>query len=184
MGFDLWKWLESLEARRINGSGAASAITLSLPLPSGGGVPEENGVSPVFGGIATQGRPLGEWPGGAVGGGGARRLLLSACVESAPERIGLRRGAAETGSFEGPAARIAILAANHDRVAPYEINELVLEEGNAELGVRVGLQTGEGLHWWQWVRLEVLHEGPVCREIRALGAIPVHFDRPGDEPEE
>lgn len=175
---NLLPWLAQAKARRVGGSPNARALCLSLPLPQG------EGEAVAFRGPSTQQQPLGQWPALEGSPGGPRRLLLTACSSSAPDEIELVRQEAPAGEFSGPDAHVAVLEESPDPVSPHEIGELVLSVPGSEMGLRVGLQTEEGLHWWQWVRLEVLESGPVCRTIRAQGAIPVHIDKPEDEPAE
>ncbi len=41
--------------------------------------------------------------------------------------------------------------------------------------MRLGLIHGNEYHWWEWVRLEKLWSGPLCRAFRAGGFIPVEL---------
>jgi hypothetical protein len=163
------QYLGQAQPHIVSGSPTAPARRLSLPLPHGlpGGL--------VWDGIETQARPLAFWP-VPSGRGAPRRVLLTACGDM-PDLPGLVKGRPARGAFTGPTATTRIVDHRHDSCTPWEIHELELRGADGVLGIRLGLLTDEGIHWWQWVTLEVVDEGPVSRTIRALGIIPVHLER-------
>ena len=168
------RWLRHLECRRVKGSDSAQALRLSLPIPRG--MKGHFG----FAGIPTQNEPVGFWSAGDAPGPPRRVLLLAA--GNAPERVGVRRAQPPPSRVSGPTAELAVVEQRYDIALAYEINEVILRMEDRGLGVRIGLLTDEGVHWWQWVRLETLSEGPICRTVRAMGAVPVHFESEKDIP--
>jgi hypothetical protein len=157
-----------LVARRILGSAHAQARRFSIPVPAGMTEPL------VWRDAATQAQAVGYWPGND-GRGDARRYLLYS-IGGGGDETELGEGAAATGLYRGPREEIVVLDKRYESMQPWEINELVLRKDGTELGFRVGLDTKEGLHWWQWLTVDVLDEGPVCRTIHAKGMIPAHFE--------
>jgi hypothetical protein len=169
----LESWIAHARARRVSGSPAACALRLSLPLPRG------NAAAFAFAGRPTQVQPLGFWP-GTAGPGAPRRVLLLGCGAPAGEELGLSREQPATGAFNGMRVAVRVVARQYAIPLPYEINELAFGCAAGEFGVRLGLLTDEGLNWWQWVTLETVAEGPLCRALRAQGNIPVHFETEAD----
>lgn len=154
--------------QRVLGSPDARVHRLSLSLP------RRMAEMPVWAGMPTQHAALGRRPGGdAV----PRRVLLFGCGEIS-KAAALTQGRAACGGFTGPGATVRVLDKRYASAMPWEVNELVLGSDAGELGLRVGLKVGDDCRWWQWVRLETIDDGPVCRTIRAKGAIPVYWERP------
>jgi len=55
-----------------------------------------------------------------------------------------------------------------------EVNELVIEHGGRQLGIRMGIELEDGgFHWWEFLQVEQLWSGPVCTAIRAAGYVGV-----------
>ena len=117
------------------------------------------------------------------GGSSIRRAILLGTAPGAPEQLTVRGGDCPSGPFTGPEAELRVVEQRSDIALVYEIDELVLRMADRWIGIRIGLLTDEGLHWWQWVRLETIAEGPICRSYRAMGAAPVHFETDADIPE-
>jgi hypothetical protein len=162
--------VDKLVAHRIAGNSEAQVVRLSLPLPRGMEDPL------VLRGRPTQVQPVGFWP-EEQGRRAARRAILFACGR-ASDNLPLAHGEPARGEFTGPRAEVRVLDKRYETLMPWEVGELVLTNDAGTLGLRVGLQLDDGqCHWWQWVTTEVLEEGPVCRTIRAKGAIPVYWER-------
>lgn len=124
---------------------------------------------------ATQVQEVGFWP-EQDGVRRPRRVILTACGP-AGDTATLGKGPAAQGKFRGPRESVLVIDKRYESQMPWEVNELVLTSASGSLGMRVGLKLAHGCHWWQWVTTEVLDEGPVCRTIRAKGAIPIYWER-------
>lgn len=160
---------EQVQAHRVLGSTAAQVRRVSLPLPRGMAAPL------VWADRATQVQEVGFWP-EREGRRQPRRVILTACGPAA-DTITLCRGPAVQGEFRGPRESVLVIDKRYESQMPWEVDELVLTGASGSIGLRVGLKLTHGCHWWQWVTTEVLDEGPVCRTIRAKGAIPIYFER-------
>jgi len=173
---DAWRWLYEervligkLHARRVMGSADAQARRVSLPLLGG------MTASPVYADLPTQVQPVGYWP-GVDGRRDPRRVLLFACGASS-EQVAFKQGQPDLGVYRGPEAALSVIDKRYETLLPWEVGELALSQDSATLGLRVGLMVDGSCHWWQWVTMEVLDEGPVCRTVRAAGTIPVYWER-------
>ena len=52
----------------------------------------------------------------------------------------------------------------------WETGELVLRQGEREIGLRLGLLRADGEPmWWEWLRVEEQWAGPGCRALRVAG---------------
>jgi hypothetical protein len=172
------KWLPKVICKRIKGPQTAGAVRLSLPIPRGA----EDDL--VLAGISTQREPVAYWSEDGQPGA-PRRVILYGVPGGAADSMSLESGSEACGDYCGPEAEIVVIDEKKAEVAlPYEINELVLRMGDRWLGIRVGLQTDEGINWWQWVTTETTNDGPVCRSVRAMGPVPVHFEVDSDIPKE
>ncbi len=162
--------IQSLQARRIAGSEKAQARRLSLPLLRGTPEPLVWSDSP------TQAKAVGFWPGESAQRV-PRRVILTSCAPGTTETT-LSKGLLARGDFPGPRAELRVIDKRYNSTIPWETGELVLSNNAGSLALRVGLKLDNGtIHWWQWVTMETLEDGPVCRVIRAKGAIPVHWER-------
>ncbi len=162
--------INKLHAHRIMGSANAQTRRLSLPLLRG-----MTHDAPVYADLPTQVQPVGYWP-EVNGRRDPRRVLLFACGTSS-EQLAFKRGKPSIGVFQGPKAALTVLDKRYETLLPWEVGELVLSQGDATLGLRMGLMVNGSCHWWQWVTMEVLDDGPVCRTIRAAGTIPIYWER-------
>jgi hypothetical protein len=131
--------------------------------------------------MPTQSEPVAFWSENGAPGQ-PRREILSGVSDGAPETLAIAAAEPPRGEFTGPEVSLGVLERRFDIALAYETNELVLRMNGRRLGIRVGLLTDQGLHWWHWVKLETLSSGPVCRSVRAMGAIPVHFEGEADMP--
>jgi hypothetical protein len=169
LAYDQDQLIGKLHAHRILGSANAQARRLSLPLLRG------MSSSPVYADLATQIQPVGHWP-QVDGRRDPRRVLLFACGSSGSQ-VAFRPGQPARGAYQGPKAKLTTLDKRYETLIPWEVDELVLSQDNATLGLRMGLMVSGSCHWWQWVTMEVVDDGPVCRTIRAAGTIPVYWER-------
>ena len=53
----------------------------------------------------------------------------------------------------------------------YEMYQLDLHHGDRMLGLRLGLRLPRRIYWWQFVRADFVHRGPVCDVLRVGGPI-------------
>jgi hypothetical protein len=77
--------------------------------------------------------------------------------------------------WTGPSWEVKTLAEKKTGVCMNEVNELVLRHDGREIGLRMGLKLDQkpGLRWWEFVTVEELWSGPVCKAIRAAGYLGV-----------
>jgi len=78
-------------------------------------------------------------------------------------------------AWRGPTWQVKTLAEKKVGVCMNEINELVLNHDDREIGLRMGLRLDHkpGLRWWEFVTVEELWSGPVAKAIRAAGYLGV-----------
>lgn len=157
-----------IQAHRVAGSSSAGAVRVSLPLPRG------NEHSLVIQRCQTQASTVGWWCRDRMVER-PRRVLLFGCT-TASDVLEFGVGSPAEGLWTGPAAAVRVVRKRHASATPWEENELVLTGDGGELGLRVGLVVGGDYHWWQWVRMEIIEDGPVVRTVRAKGAIPIHWE--------
>ena len=175
--------LQQLRLTRLNPQAPAQAAVFSLPVPPGSGQVTAQGA-------LSQSVPVAWWPGYMLEGAGSqvsadrvypsaypdggeprRQLVTVAGDAELPAEIGLAGApAAAAGDWTGPQWEVRILESNYLTALNWEVNELVLRQGDKEIGLRVGLLTdADGPMWWEWLRVEELWSGPACRAIRACG---------------
>lgn len=178
-------WVKRIRLRALVGQPASVAIA-SVPVPR-----DENAVV-ILDGVPSQAVPVAWHPGP---GAPKRLLLFGVSAEPLPDELGLRAGEAvqvtpggyaqaERGAsggkvdgasaeWPGPRWALTILDEKKTGLVMRETNELVFTHDGRELGLRMGIQLdGEpGLRWWEFVQVEELWSGPVCRAIRAAGYI-------------
>lgn len=61
-----------------------------------------------------------------------------------------------------------------------ETGEVLIHGPEADLALRLGLDTGEAVHWWEWVTLERRFRTPVASAWRAAGYAPVSLETDED----
>jgi hypothetical protein len=184
---DPW-WVNEIKLQVLDGQPAQVAMA-SVPVPQ-----EEHAVV-TFDGVPSQAVPVAWYP-GPDGPAEPRRLLLFGLSdEPLPAELGLRiaepvpvtpggyaqpvrgaSGATVDGAgteWGGPRWELTIIDQKKTGLVMRETNELVLTHDMRELGLRMGVRLeGEpGLRWWEFVQVEELWAGPVCRAIRAAGYI-------------
>lgn len=162
--------LEQLRLTRLEPGAPARAAIVSLPVPPGVGRVELDGGT-------SQSVELAWWPrhlGGAEAEGQPRRLLVTASGdEELPERVSVKRlASAGTGSgqWTGAEWETRVIEQDYTGLMNWEEGELVLSRGDAEIGLRLGLEQRDGTRlWWEWLQAEDLWSGPACRAIRVAG---------------
>ena len=174
-------WPELLRRPDASGGQAASA-----------GVPVPRDCDPAFidalrsgairmDGCVVQAQPIGWWEGQAY----PRRLMLRWIGEDLPPRFGTdirhnpnpARNAGWTFEYrwvEG--IRESVPWRTRLRNAPleeteYEMHQLDLRRGDDALGLRLGLRLNARIYWWQFIRADFVHRGPVCDVLRVGGPI-------------
>jgi hypothetical protein len=174
--------LSQLNLTRLSPDQPAQAAVFSLPVPPGSG-------HVTAAGLPSQSVPIAWWPerllaDAEVGqrpelpqlstypqaGEPRRRLVTLAADGELPAEISLSQSPPAAADWPGPTWEQRILEHNYLTSINWEVNELVLRQGEREIGLRVGLMTdAEGPLWWEWLRVEELWSGPACQAIRASG---------------
>ena len=156
--------------------GAARIAMVSLPVPlssSRGGRPPS-----CLGDLPTQVQPVGWWPPSVAGRRDVvrRQLMFAVSDKALPDSLGVSSGAAAAGSYGGPDVNCRVVEKKNTGYELAEINEARFTGAGKSIGLRMGLIHGGEYHWWQWVRVETLWSGPICRAVRMAGYIEVeHF---------
>ncbi|MHB9109120.1 MAG: hypothetical protein ACYDCO_18865 [Armatimonadota bacterium] len=178
-------WVKQIKLQKLSEEPASVAIA-SVPVPRD----EQAGV--VLDGMPSQAVPVAWHP----GPGAPKRLLLFGVSDGLlPDALGLCAGEpvavtpggyaqAERGAsgrtadsagakWSGPRWELAILDEKKTGLVMHETNELIFRHDGRELGLRMGIQLDDepGLRWWEFVQVEELWSGPVCRAVRASGYI-------------
>lgn len=160
--------VEKLTLTRLNPHAPASAAIVSLPVPPGAeavSIPE----------LPGHAQPIAWWPehlAGPEGAGKPRRLLVAMCGnEELPAEVRPVLGAPMTpGAWAGPLWATRVLEHNYLGTINWETGELVLRQGEREIGLRLGLLRADGEPmWWEWLRVEEQWAGPGCRALRVAG---------------
>lgn len=149
--------------RVLTGSADASVAIASFPLPAG----FDHAVG--FDGLASQAVPIAWRPDGKP----RQMLMLGLADGPLPDALQVTQQpqAHEMPARPTPQWTVRILHKKKTGMLMHEVNELTLSFGGREVGLRMGMRRSDGLHWWQWLRVEELWSGPVCRAIRAAGFI-------------
>jgi len=153
-------------------SPAARIAMVSLPVPPGA-----TGMATI-GHLPTQVQPVGWWPASVTGRKGAvrRQLMFALSEEPIPAELPLVRRRPAEGPFAGPEVSCRIVSKKNTGVVLSEVNEACIRFGSETLGLRMGLRHAGELKWWEWVRIEELWSGPLCKAVRMGGFIEVeHF---------
>lgn len=165
--------------RALGEADDAAVFLASVPLPRGADA------RLAVDGVVSQALPLAYWPGADGPGEVKQVLLLGIGGAAAAETLSLNAGhghllqpeagpPTEPGTaWTGPLPQLTVVQQKKTGFLMREVNELVLCRGAREIGLRLGLQTAGAWRWWQFVRLEQLWAGPVCRAYRAAGYIAV-----------
>jgi len=190
---DPW-WVNAVKLRVLEGQPAGAVAIASVPVPR-----DEQAVV-VVDGVPSQAVPVAWHPGPGqpkrlllfgVSDGPLPEELGLRTGEPAPVTPGgyaqTVRGASGStadgagAEWLGPRRQLTILDQKKIGLVMRETNELIITHDGRELGLRMGIRLdGEaarpsaavpGLRWWEFVQVEELWSGPVCRAIRAAGYI-------------
>ena len=148
---------------------------VSLPVPLGS--PALTALSD----LPTQVQPVGWWPESVAGARDVVRRQLMFAISGAELPASFPVGPAPSASapYAGPEMTCRVVSKKNVGVELSEVNEVDISFGGQSIGLRAGLRHGGECHWWEWVRIEELWSGPLCKAVRAAGFIEVqHF---GDE---
>jgi len=148
--------VESLRLERLDARSPGHAAVFSLPVPPGTG---PVGVA----GLPSQSAPIAWWPEhllqeGAEAGEPRRVLVTISSQSDLPAELHLTRGVlsrpAADGPWTGPTWETRVLEKNYLGSINWEVGELVLRMGEREVGLRLGLMTGDGSPmWWEWLQV-------------------------------
>ena len=153
-------------------------VSLPAPLPESDAAPMPPAA---LGDLVTQVQPVGWWPKSMAGRRGAprRQLMYALCDGELPQTLQVGLQAGPGGEYSGPQVSCRIISKKNVGVELTEVNEAVFEFGGRSIGLRLGVRHANEHHWWEWIRIEELWSGPVCKAVRIGGYIEVeHF---GDE---
>lgn len=161
---------EAPEMENIRFDPESRVCVVSLPLPEG--APAYDTLDSLRG----QGQPVGWWPASRVGQPGVvrRQLLFGLADGPLPRQVKPAvSGPAAPAPWAGPEIACRVVSKKNSGIILNEVNELTFRAGERAFGLRLGLRHEGQYRWWEWVRLEELWSGPVCRAFRAGGFIPV-----------
>ncbi|MBD3292332.1 MAG: hypothetical protein GF393_05375 [Armatimonadia bacterium] len=161
--------VDSLRLQRLDPDRSAHAALVSLPVPPGA----DNVCAE---GLLSQAQPIAWWPEHLTsdGAGAPRRVLVAIADEGdLPARLRPTLGAgSEEGDWAGPEWETRVLDRDYTGAINWETGELVLQHGDAEIGLRLGLEREDDEPmWWEWLQVEELWSGPACRAIRVGGYV-------------
>ena len=168
-------WYDRLTLVNSRPSPEARVAAVSLPVPLGSDAPG------ALGDLPTQVQPVGWWPRSAAGKKGVARRQLMFALSEAPLPAELRVTPPPPGqpAYCGPETSCRVLSKKNTGIVLSEVDEAVITFGGRTLGLRMGLRHAGENKWWEWVRIEELWSGPLCKAVRIGGFIEVeHF---GDE---
>ncbi len=164
--------------KALDHDATARILMASVPLP------RDTDAAIAFAGMRSQAVPLAYYP-GSDGPGAPRQVLLLGIRDGlAPSRATLATGGvlvphapgppvSPTDEWQGPRLDVEIVSRKKTGLVMREVNELSVAANGREIGLRMGLRHENAWRWWQFVRLEQLWAGPVCRAYRAAGYIGV-----------
>ncbi len=126
-------------------------------------------------GMKSQSVGVGRWP----DTGEIRRQLIFGMTEGEiPEEVEVVEGE-EEGEYTGPEIGMKVIREKKTGIVLLEEDEIEISYRGKKIGLRIGLIHKGEIHWWEWVRIQELWSGPVCKGILAGGFIEV--DRITDE---
>jgi len=169
-------WVDEVKLRALYPGRDAEVAIASVPLP------REDHSLVEFDAIRSQAVPI-AWYAGDDGPGLPRRVLLLGIGDRPlQETIGLRRATSHEGGAPqpGPAWELRTVHKKKTGIEMREVNELLFRYTGRELALRMGIRLADRTRWWEWVQVEELWAGPVCRAIRAGGYIGV-LELPEDQ---
>ena len=148
---------------------------ISLPVPLAWTAPQS------LGGLPTQVQPVGVWPESVSGEKEmVRRQLMYVVSDAAlPDELEVGDHSNCPTAYAGPEVSCRVLSKKNVGIEFTEVNEAVFSFASKELSLRLGLKHAGQTRWWEWIRIEELWSGPLCKAVRIGGAVEVeHF---GDE---
>lgn len=158
--------LPGLPLTRLGDDAGAGLCIASLPWPRAAA----SDLS--MGGRATFAQPLGLWPGEPEGT--PRRVLLFADGgNDAPAQLALAEGAAASTAPVSFGAEMEVFERSPHASYIWERSLLRLRHGEKNIGLAMGLRTGDEVHWWEACRLVITEETPECIVLEMGGAIPL-----------
>lgn len=159
----------SLILRKQDKKAEARICVVSLPLS------EENQGLKILKGMKSQVVPVGYWPNSKKV---RRQLMFGITDKEIPERVEVIEGE-EEGEYEGPEIFLKVIKEKKTGIVLMEEDEIEIRYKGKKIGIRIGLIHKGELHWWEWVRMQELWRGSVCKGILAGGFIEV--ERTTDE---
>ena len=163
--------LHSYPLTLTNGRAAADArvAMVSLPLPLGA-----PGYS-ALGEFPTQTQPLAAWPESVAGAREVprRQLMFVVSADTLPAELSVSGRDQSLPEYAGPELSCRVLRKKNTGIVLLEENEAELRFGDRTLGLRMGLVHGGETHWWEWLRVEELWSGPLCKAVRVAGCAEV-----------
>ena len=169
------KWADRLTLANARAVPEVRTAAVSLPVPLGSG--ELTGL----GDLPTQAQPVGWWPESVAGRKGVvrRQLMLAISDGPIPSKIAVTRNGPPTTAYSGPEVSCHTLTKKNTGIVLSEVNEALITFAGRTFGLRLGLRHAGEYKWWEWLRIEELWSGPLCKAVRLGGFIEVeHF---GDE---
>jgi len=161
----------TLSNRRPNDK--ARIAMVSLPVAADGEAPMS------LGRMATQVQPVAWWPQSVAGCPGKvrRQLMFGLSDGPIPDEVPVAGQSTASGAYAGPLVACHIVRKINTGITLYEVNQADITYGGKTIGLRMGLRHAGEYKWWEWVRVEELWSGPVCKAVRMAGFIEVeHFD--------
>ncbi len=163
----------TVSASRVDAEPSQTAL-IFLPLPG------EMTTEPVISGLQTQAVPIAHRL--SPEGEEEPRHLMVAGVnpDGLPDECAISWGdavAPEPLPEEMPVVEAHVFESVKTGIIMREYGEVRITGPNGSIGIRLGLDTDEGIHWWEWVTLQKLWSGPVCSSWRVGGYAAVHCER-------
>jgi hypothetical protein len=128
-----------------------------------------------FKGIETQTVPVGFWPENKLI---RRQLMFGISEKDVPQEVEVVEGE-DKGEYRGPDIDLRVIKEKKTGIVFLEEDEIEIRYRNKKIGIRIGLIHKGDIHWWEWIRVQELWSGPVCKGILAGGFIEV--ERTTDE---
>jgi len=96
-----------------------------------------------------------------------------------PKRLPVTRARRARAEYAGPQVECRTIKKKNVGIVLSEVNEAVFTFRGKSFGLRMGHQHAGEYKWWEWLRVEELWSGHLCKAVRMAGFIEVeHF---GDE---
>ncbi len=153
-----------------------SARTGLMFLPAAKGV---QGV-PVLEGVTSQAQPL-AFRYDESGVRSPRHYLVAGIADDElPESVDVNWTTGEDAPASDPPAlgeiETVVVDSKTRGVLIREVGELRIKGASGTLGIRMGLETTDGVLWWEWVTPTCLWSGPICSSWRVGGYAPARIE--------